>query len=403
MAMIRIEESTTTTHHLALFAYGFRPFFLAAGIQALVGVAVMALAVVAGGWPEGSLTASAWHFHEMTFGFVVAAIAGFLLTAVPNWTGERGHAGRPLAALAGLWLAGRIVLAPGLGIAPMVAATIDLAFLPALAAVIGRSLIRGRQPRNYPVLGVLVVLSLANVAFHAEALGLWPDGTAFAKRLSVDTILILVALIGGRIVPAFTINGLRRHGQQLSLKPFPGIEIASPATLVALLIADLALPESAVAGWAAGAAAIVQALRLSRWHGHRSLKDPLIWVLHLGYAWLVLGLALKASWLVLDASIGRHWLHALTAGAFATMILAVMTRATLGHTGRHLIAPPLAVLAYVLTSVAAAIRVFGPAAAGGDVATIAALAGATWSGAMLGYLVAYAPMLVRRRADGKPG
>jgi uncharacterized protein involved in response to NO len=401
--MIQVEESAGTAPRLALFAYGFRPFFLAAGLQALLGVAAIAAVAVYGAWPDGAMTAAAWHFHEMMFGFVAAAIAGFLLTAVPNWTGERGHAGRPLAALAGLWLAGRIALAPGLGLTPALVAAIDLAFLPALAVVVGRSLIRARLARNYPVLGVLIVLSLANGAFHAESLGLWPEGIGFAKRLSLDVMLILVALIGGRIVPAFTVNGLRRHGLQLALKPFPGIEIASPATLVLLLVVDLAWPESTAVGWAAGAAAIVQALRLSRWHGHRSLKDPLIWVLHLGYAWLVLGLALKAAWFAFGASVGQHWLHALTAGAFATMILAVMTRATLGHTGRQLIAPPLAVVAYVLTSLAAAIRVFGPTVAGGDMASIAGLAGAIWSGAMLAYLVAYAPILVRRRADGKPG
>jgi len=402
--MIQIDEpSDVAPRRLALFAYGFRPFFLAAGVQAIYGVLVMAGQAWHGDWPGDFVLPAAWHFHEMMFGFVVAAIAGFLLTAVPNWTGERGHAGKPLVLLFGLWFAGRLVLVPGIGIAPWLAALVDLAFLPTLAVVIGRSLFRAKAYRNFPILAVLGLLTLANLAFHLDRLGPWPEGVDFAKRLGVDLVLFLVAMIGGRIVPAFTINGLRRFGFNLALKPLPGIEIAAPASIALLLILDLALPESRAAGWVAALAALVHALRLAGWHGEKSLKDPLIWVLHLGYLWLIVGLALKALWLAGDVEFGRHWLHALTAGCFATMILAVMTRASLGHTGRRLIAPPLAVVAYALTSVGAALRVFGPSIEGWSQGPGIAGAAALWAGAMLAYLIAYAPILAERRADGRPG
>lgn len=402
--MLKVDEpAPAEARRLALFAYGFRPFFLAAGLQSLYGVGVMAIHFATGAWPDHHLAPAPWHFHELLFGFVVAAIAGFLLTAVPNWTGERGHAGRPLVVLAALWLAGRIALVPGLGVDPWAAAAIDLAFLPALAVAVGRSLLRARAVRNYPVLLVLVLLALTNLGFHAGALGYWTDGLDAAKRAGIDIVLFLVALIGGRIVPAFTLNGLRRFGLNLTLRPLPGVEIAAPATLALLLIVDMAMPETRLAGWVAALAALVHALRLARWHGVRALKDPLIWVLHLGYGWLVLGLALKAAWLAGDAAIGRNWIHAITAGAFATMILAVMTRATLGHTGRRLIAPPLAVVAYVLTGVAAAIRVFGTEVTGAAPTLVIGVAGVLWAAAMIAYLIAYAPMLALRRADGKPG
>lgn len=401
--VIQIDEPLAPGRRLAVFAYGFRPFFLLAGIQAIVGVLVLSFHVATGTWPLEAMGPADWHFHELLFGFVVAAIAGFLLTAVPNWTGERGFAGMPLIFLTGLWLAGRVVLMPGLGLAPWLAAVVDLAFLPALGVLIGRAILRARNHRNLPVIAVLALLLVANSFFHCERLGLWDAGIDFAKRLGIDIVLFLVAMIGGRIVPAFTINGLRRFGLDLPLRPLPGIEIAAPASVVALLAVDLIMPNTPLAGWLAGLAALVHALRLARWHGLEARRDPLIWVLHLGYAWLVLGLALKAAWLAGDLAIGRHWLHAVTAGCFATMILAVMTRASLGHTGRRLIAPPLAVAAYVLTSLAALARVFGPHWDVLPAGAVIGVAAALWCAAMLAYLIAYAPILILRRADGKPG
>jgi uncharacterized protein involved in response to NO len=220
--------------------------------------------------------------------------------------------------------------------------------------------------------------------------------------LLANMALVLVGLSGGRIIPSFTLNALRKTGRPAEPKPLPGVDRAAVLSLLAVVLVDLAAPETALAGGVAALAAVLVALRLSRWHGLRTLGQPILWVLHLAYAFVALALATKAAWLLTGAGWAMHWLHLQGAGALALMIVAVMTRATLGHTGRDLVAVPATVAAYVLLPLAALTRAFGPALTAETLAPLA-VAGTFWLAASGLFLFTYAPILLRPRADGKPG
>lgn len=386
------------------FAYGFRPFFLLAGVDAVVNMAAWLFAYFEpDAWPGSPIVPMYWHAHEMLFGFVAAAIAGFLLTAVPGWTGRSSYAGRPLVLLAALWLAGRIALFPMVHISALVGAGIDLAFFPALALTLAPSLIRARKFRNLPFLALLTALFLANLAFHLGILGVVPAGEHIGLGLAIDVVCILIVIIGGRIIPAFTHSGLSRAGIHADIRSRAPLEYAAIASIVAVLVVDMIAPISRLNGAVALFAGLTQALRLSQWQGHRTVRELLLWVLHLGYAWLSVGLLLKGIWLLYAPDFAAKWIHALTVGAFSTMILAVMTRASLGHTGRALIAPAPMAITYLLVTLAAAIRILGPALAPQDYDQIIALAGALWIAAFGLFLWVYTPILLRPRADGRPG
>ncbi len=385
-----------------LFGYGFRPFFLAAGLAAVLlipwWVASLELGVpLATVWP-----ATLWHGHEMVFGFIVAALSGFLLTAVPSWTGQRGFAGWPLLLLAALWLVGRLLVASSTHWPPLLTAGVDLAFLPVLALILLPPLSRARN-RNTPLLVVLAALCGANGFFY------WAVGhgdTVHAHRAlvaAVNIVLLLVTVIGGRIVPAFTASALKSRGDTHPLKALPGISAVTITVMLVVIIVDLALPDTRLAGWCAALAAGVQALRLAQWGGLRTLRLPIVWILHVAYLWLPVGFALKALWLLTGAPFAAFWLHALTIGAAATMIVAVITRASLGHTGRPLVASPITVLAYVLLTAAAAVRSLGPALSVLPYAAVVGLSALLWTAAFLLFLWVYAPILLTRRADGKAG
>ena len=386
----------------ALFQYGFRPFFLLVGLWAVVAVPVWVWLYASGSAPPARLPAFLWHGHEMLFGFVGAAIAGFLLTAVPSWTSSRGYAGAPLILLVLLWVAGRIAPVAAAFWPAWVAGVLELAFLPALAIILAPPLLRTAN-RNRAMLAVLTVLWLTDVAF---IVGMYTEDALLAQRalrLAIDIVLILVTIIGGRIVPAFTANALRRHGETLHVVSRPWLDPLVITSMVAIAIVDAVRPDSMLSGWLAAIAAAAHALRLSGWRGLRTLDEPILWILHIGYAWLPIGLGLKALWLLGEVSWSVHWLHALTTGVFATMILAVTTRATLGHTGRPLVVSRTTSIAYIVLTAAVLVRVFGPAVSGLDYHVTVTVAGALWTLAFLLYLAVYAPILTRPRSDGRPG
>jgi uncharacterized protein involved in response to NO len=383
---------------LALLDYGFRPFFLLAGIHAVLALPAWMTFLHGGGWAGIPVPAIAWHGHEMIFGFVMAAVAGFLLTAVPSWTGCRGFAGVPLLILVLIWLAGRVALTVPLGLPPWLVAAVDLAFPVALAVAVLPSLVRSGNRRNLVFIGFLALLFVANLRFHLSG------GTSTATlSLAVNTILVMVTLVGGRIVPAFTSGRLKQRGLDVRIPGHRLVDGGAIAATAAVLVVDTFAPAGTAAGATAAAAAILLALRLARWQGHRTLGEPILWVLHLAYAWLPVALALKAAWLLGGYVPAAAWLHALTAGAFATMILAVMSRAALGHTGRPLVTPPSVVVAYLLLTGAALSRVFGPALLPSLWTVSIAAAAALWTAAFLLFVVAYGPILCRPRADGRPG
>jgi uncharacterized protein involved in response to NO len=382
---------------MALFADGFRPFFLLAGLSAVLNLAVWLAVLAFDGWQGAPLEPMRWHMHEMLFGFVAAAIAGFLLTAVPNWTGRPAFEGPPLVALVVLWIAGRLVLVSGVPVPTPIAAAVDLAFFPALIATVLPALTHAGNRRNYPIALLLALLTTANLLCWLEVLGLTGGTFDVGVLLALDIVLLLVSVIGGRIVPAFTANALKRRNVTVTITPLPWLDRAAIGSVVALLVLDLVAYGSLLTGLVALAAGIVHAVRLGRWQGSKTLGEPILWILHAAYAWIPIALVLKGGWIGLDLWGGRLWVHALTIGAFSGMILAVTTRAALGHTGRPLVAARPIALAYALIMLAAVVRVFGPVVLPTAYMTTVWLAGAAWIGAFALFLVVYTPMLLRPR------
>jgi uncharacterized protein involved in response to NO len=395
-------KGCVATRH-PLFAAGFRPFFLLVGLSGPVLVTVW-LAILAGVVPAGGAVAPvAWHSHEMLFGFVAAAVAGFLLTAVPNWTGAAPLSGRPLMGLTVLWLAGRVASLPDLAGNP-VAAAVDVAFFPALGAALAASLMTPGAKRNRMFLVLLGLLTVASLLVRLDWLGVLPGAEGRGLALAIGVVLVMITVIGGRIVPAFTRNALRAGGDPTAdVRTIAALEILAPAVTVAMVVADVALPGSALAGALALAACVAHGVRLSGWRSLRTLRQPIVWVLHLGYGWLVVALGLKAAWQLAGLPVGMAWLHALTVGAFATMILGVMSRAALGHAGRPLVTPAATVAGYGLLSLAAVARIAAPLLPGDAWGMTLAGAGVLWTLAFVLFLRDYAPVLLRARSDGRPG
>jgi uncharacterized protein involved in response to NO len=362
----------------SVFAYGFRPNFLLAGLAGLVLVPAWALSFVMNTSLGTSWPPMLWHAHEMLFGFVAIATAGFLLTAVPSWTGQKGFAGTPLVLLAGIWLAARVLTASSGLWPPYLVSAVDLAFLPTLGVLVARPLLRTKS-RNTPLLLVLTVFWLTNVGFH---FGLLTGNAPFALRalhIGIDVILVLVTVIGGRIVPAFTTSSLRPVGLADAVQNRTIFTTLAIGSMLAVTAIDVFVPATRLAGVAAGLAALAQAMRLAQWGSWHTRRQPIVWVLHLSYAWLPIGLALKAVALLWGSAFAAFWLHGLTIGALTTMILAVMTRASLGHTGRPLIVDPLITLAYLLLTAAAVIRVFALSAFGLSYPSVILLTALCWS------------------------
>jgi uncharacterized protein involved in response to NO len=402
MAAPSSQDSAIKRPAFALFAYGFRPFFLAVGVYAVLGLIAWLWIYTTGAQPLPSQPAQLWHGHEMLYGFVGAAIAGFLLTAVPSWTSARGFAGRPLILLAALWLTGRLAFAAAAVLPLTIVAVCELAFIPVLAGLLAPALLRARN-RNSPLLLVLVSIWLTDVVFMYA---LMRDDVLLARTtllVAIDIVLLLVTVIGGRIVPAFTASALRARGLATDLRTSRWIDGIVIAAMIAVVLVDIIDPWHQVAGAVAAVAAIAHAWRLIGWRSWRTLDEPLVWSLHLAYAWLPAGLAMKALYLSGNAAWAAHWLHALTIGVAAAMILAVMTRASLGHTGRPLSASRLIGSAYILLSLAAVMRVFAPPLAPGAYQWSVVAAGTLWICAFAIFIVIYTPILLRPRIDGRQG
>ena len=344
---------------IALLSYGFRPFFLGAGLWATVAM-VLWIGLVSGLWQfANAYGAVAWHAHEFLFGYVSAVLTGFLLTAIPNWTGRLPLQGSPLLALCLLWAAGRVAMLATDQIGVVAAAAVDCAYLPTLAAVILREIIVGRNWRNLKVTILVVLLALANVLFQVEVLVRGaPD---YGLRLGTAAIVGLIMLVGGRITPSFTHNWLTRAGSAKLPAPLDRFDMTAIAVAGGALLSWIAAP-----GWRGTAvllifAAVAQAARLGRWAGERVWREPIVFILHVGYAFVPLGaLALGAAilWPAIIAPTAA--LHAWTTGAMGTMTLAVMTRATLGHTGRSVSAASSTNVIYGAVLCAALARVAAP-------------------------------------------
>jgi uncharacterized protein involved in response to NO len=379
----------------AFFSFAFRPFFLCGALFA--GIALPAWAALfTGRWVIGG-DPLRWHAHEMLFGFLGAIIGGFLLTAIPNWTGRLPVAGKPLAGLLALWLLGRIgaVLQATGVIGPEIGIVLELLYWLALSGAAFREIIAGNNKRNLPVVAMIAAFALADLVTFL------PDWTSvdpmLGMHLAIALAATLISLIGGRITPSFTRNWLAKEKGE----PFPAAfgpvdKAAVAATLIAML-AWAFFPDAVWTGGLLLVAAVVQAVRLARWQGQRTFQEPLVVILHLGYLWLVVGLlALGASAIAPERIMMTAALHALTAGAVGTMTLAVMTRASLGHTGRPLVADRGTQAIYALVILGAALRVLAPWLPT-DYPQTVGLAGLLWAGAFLLFAVKYGRYLISAR------
>jgi len=386
-------SSPPETSHFALWELGFRPFYLLASLFAAASVLLWTAQM--SGWLVPYLPGPLWHGHEMLFGYTLAVVAGFLLTAVRNWTAQPTPTGVPLMALAGLWLAGRVlVLTPFV----MAAAIVNAAFPLALAVAIGIPLVRSGNARNYFFLGLLALMAGLIAAVHVALLGIAELPPRRSLVLGLDVMLFIMAVMAGRVVPMFTNNGVPGAGASRH----PLVEKFALGTVVALFFADLLPLQPGIVAGVALTAAIAHGARLVLWRGWRTLGSPLVWILHAAYAWIVIHLTLRtlasAGWLGESFAI-----HALTVGAIGGLTIGMMTRTARGHTGRPLRADGYETACYVMVLLAAVVRVFGAMAAPSLYLPSIQLSGLLWAAGFGLYAIRYWPILTRARADGRPG
>ena len=381
-----------------LLSIGFRPFFLLAALWAAIVVPLWVTLFGGNAELPTGLPPVIWHAHEMIYGYGVGVVAGFLLTAIPNWTGRMPLQGWPLAGLAALWLIGRAAVCGSAWIGPAAAAVCDLAFPVVFLGAILREILAGRNWRNLPMVVALTLLLLGNLLVHLDAVGA-ADTADIGNRLGIATLVMLINFVGGRIVPSFTRNWLARERPEVSSPASFGVLDRVVVALVALaLLCWLLLPDSPIAPWVEVAGGLAVLVRLVRWRGEATWSEPLVWVLHLGYGWVAIGLLLLGVNAWLAALPETTALHALTVGAIGTMTLAVMTRASLGHTGRPLTAGRGTTAIYVLIAAAAVLRLVAPL--GAQHMTLLWLSAAAWSGAFGLFVVLFAKPLTAPRAVG---
>ena len=380
-----------------IFQKGFRPFFLLGGLCAVFLVPWWAFTYQQPMSGEPGLESISWHSHEMIFGFTMAIVAGFLLTAVENWTSRPTARGPFLAVLVGLWMIGRFV---GLGgAAAAIAGLADLLFLPALTVAIAIPLFLAGSKRNYLLLAILPLLWFCDLFLHLRTSGLLPQSYLRTDLVAVDLIVVVLVIITGRIVPLFTRNALADE----SIRPIPGLSVAAIISVLVVALIEVIAPGGYFMAVAAGVAGLLVLGRSVHWGSRKTLSKPILWILHLGHAWIWLGLFFKAAsaaGMPIQSSVATH---ALTAGAIGTLTLGMMARVTLGHTGRPLQVPPVLTVAFVAITASAVLRVFGPWLRA-DLTRTALISSATlWSLAFALYVLSNARYLTTPRPDGKPG
>ena len=339
-----------------------------------------------------------WHAHEFLFGYLGAVLAGFLLTAVPNWTGRLPMVGWRLAALFGLWIAGRAAILFSSGLPVFMAPTLDLAFPLMLAMLILREIVAGKNWRNLVVLALLGVFTLANALFHIEAMTGQDAATGYGLRLGLATAVMMIAVIGGRIIPSFTRNWLAQTNRPAC--PTPPMQSFDKFVLVSSVIVLLlwvVLPTARSTGVLLIAAGVLHLARQARWQAHHTAKEPLVWVLHASYAFIPAGALGMGTGLVLGDVSTAAAQHLWMAGAVGAMTLAVMTRATLGHTGRKLTADRATVVIYLCLFAAVGARMLAPA-----LPLLSYLSGFLWLAAFGGFAAIYGPYLMSPKPHKNP-
>src|SRR5262245_39283039 len=379
-------------------ALGFRPFFLLAGFSAVILMATWVVAFVGGIAFATYYGQIDWHSHEMIFGYTVAVVAGFLLTAVRNWTERPTPAGRYLGAMVALWLFARVLPFFPDNFPSWLIALVDLAFLPVVAVGIGVPLVRSGESRNLLFLPLLAALWTANVFVHAELLGLAPNLARNGIFLGLDLVVLLIVIMGGRVIPFFTERAL----PGVVMKRWSIIEWLSPLSVLLFLMADFLFPDSLLSGSLATLAACANGIRLASWYTHRYWRVPLLWVLHLGYGWIVAGFFLKVG-----AALGvvppQFTVHAFTVGGIGVLTLGMMARVALGHTARSLSVGAAMVVAFGLVNLSAVTRGLLPILLPEWFSPLIFLSGVLWIAGFVIFIVIYTPILTQPRIDGRPG
>ena len=395
MATITIHSADRTP--AGLWSWGFRPFFLASAVWAVLALATWIDLYLGGGALPSRFDPLTWHIHEMLFGFIMAAVGGFMLTAIPNWTGRAPVKGGRLAALAGLWLLGRVACLFSAALPLWLTAVVDLAFPVAICIVSARELIAAKNWRNLAMPVPVAVLGVANLLMYLELAGRdIPAGLGW--RLAMVAVLALVSAIGGRIIPTFTRNWLAARNVTSLPPPHGKLDRFALATLHTGLLGWAFFPAARLVGVILLAAAVLVLWQLARWRGLKTFAEPLVTILHLGYAWLAIGAALLGASLLTSAVPPSAAIHALTVGAMGTMVLGVMTRATRGHTGRTLTADRATVAVYILIFVASVTRVLAACLPGLSV-TLLSVSATFWILSFALFVLRYAAMLAGPEAS----
>jgi uncharacterized protein involved in response to NO len=380
---------------LAFFSYGFRPFFLSAAVFAGVALPIWVMILSGSDNTNFLYVPREWHVHEMIFGFLPAVIAGFLFTAMPNWTDRPPIKGLPLMLLWTLWLAGRLVIAipwPP----PFVCAIVDGTFLIALAIIVWREIAIGNAWDRSPIGMLISLYAIANLLFHFRALS--DAATDLPERMALSVIILLLALIGGRVIPNFTLDFLSERGMSQQPPSFSRFDGASILLAAIAAIAWTVQPQAMVTGWLLIVAGLVNLIRLFRWYGWVAWREPLVLILHVGYGWLAMSLLILGAAILGFGLRQEDAVHALTTGAVGSMTLAIMTRASLGHTGRPRHAGHMTVMIYSLVNLGAMLRVFGPTT---DLSTslVLGLSAIVWSSAYVLFAIVYGPFLLRQSLE----
>jgi uncharacterized protein involved in response to NO len=387
-------QTNSTSDGFALWNLGFRPFYLLASSFAALSV-LLWIWQYTGHLSTTYLRNPAWHGHEMLYGYTMAVVAGFLFTAVRNWTGKPTPTGATLMAFAALWVAGRVLVLTPFATA---AAIVNAAFPLAVAIGIGIPIVQSRNRRNYFFVALLLLLGLAVLAFHLLHLDMLPQPERASLQVGLDVVLFIMTVMGGRVIPMFTNNGI--PGVQATRHPL--LEKLALGGVLVLLGADLLQVPPPFIAVVALIVAVAHAVRLYLWQPQRTLGTPMVWVLHVAYGWIVIYLVLRGL-AALDIVGELFAVHALTVGAIGGMTIGMMTRTARGHTGRPLVADGFEVTCYVLVALAAAIRVFGGMFLPNAYLVTVVVSGICWCAAFALYAVRYWPVLSRGRLDGKPG
>jgi uncharacterized protein involved in response to NO len=372
---------------------GFRPFFMLGSLYTLLSIGLWGL-FYAGIYtpPDFYLDPVSWHAHEMIYGFAMAIVAGFLLTAVANWTGGAPARQLHLAALCGLWLAGRMVMNIDVGLPVFALVLIEGAFVPALAVSLAIPLIKSWNKRNFVFLTLLSVLFGCNIWFLTTL-------NMTALHVALMMILVMVSLIGGRIIPAFTVAALRRKGIEAYQTDQMKLDIAALLSLIAVALSLVFAKDTIILSACALTSCLIHALRMRRYHTDKTFDDPLLWILHAGYLWLIIGLGLLACVGIGLVSLSSI-LHALTAGCIGSMILGMICRVTLGHTGRVLKVSKITAFTFILIQIAAVLRVFGPLMIPAQTVTWILISAGIWVICFALYVLIFGKMLLTARPDG---